>query len=154
MVISTRVAIGKTRNCMETRRPRGGVFSLSFEFFQLPRVLTKLIPIRKNVLYFIYNITQKMWVRSNWLNAVVESLPCVLYMVILCMYCFVLYCIVINVTNTGEAYKLELLERVGNGKFFLMTYSNINAAFSHWAFKIYKMLYYKTIQGPLGNISY
>ena len=40
-----------------------------------------------------------MWVRSNWLNAVAESLPCVIYIVILCTYCFVWYCIVINVTN-------------------------------------------------------
>ena len=31
--------IGKTRNCMETRRPKGGVFSHDFEFSQLPRVL-------------------------------------------------------------------------------------------------------------------
>ena len=32
-VLSTRVEIGKTRNCVETRRPQGGVFSLNFEFF-------------------------------------------------------------------------------------------------------------------------
>ena len=31
--------IGKTRNCVETRRPQGGVFLLNFEFFQFPRVL-------------------------------------------------------------------------------------------------------------------
>ena len=31
--------IGKTRNCMETRRPKGGVFSYNFEFSQHPRVL-------------------------------------------------------------------------------------------------------------------
>jgi hypothetical protein len=31
--------IGKTRNCVETRRPKGGVFSYNFEFSQLPRVL-------------------------------------------------------------------------------------------------------------------
>ena len=30
--------IGKTRNCMETRRPKGGVFSYNFEFSQLPRM--------------------------------------------------------------------------------------------------------------------
>jgi hypothetical protein len=34
-VISTRVEIGKTRNCVETRR----VFSHNFEFSQFPRVL-------------------------------------------------------------------------------------------------------------------
>ena len=39
MVISTRVEIGKTRNCVETRRPQGGVFSHNFEFFQFSRVL-------------------------------------------------------------------------------------------------------------------
>ena len=33
-VMSTRVKIGKTRNCVETRRPQGGVFSHNFEFFQ------------------------------------------------------------------------------------------------------------------------
>ena len=38
-VISTRVEIGKTRNCVETRRPQGGVFSHNFEFFQFSRVL-------------------------------------------------------------------------------------------------------------------
>ena len=36
-VISTRVEIGKTRNCVETRRPQGGVFSYNFEFFHFPR---------------------------------------------------------------------------------------------------------------------
>ena len=30
--------IGKTRNCVETRRQQSGVFSLNFEFFQFPRV--------------------------------------------------------------------------------------------------------------------
>jgi hypothetical protein len=30
---------GKTRNCVETRRPKGGVFSHNFEFAQFPRVL-------------------------------------------------------------------------------------------------------------------
>ena len=49
--------IGKTRNCVETRRPQGGVFSLNFEFFQFPRVLIYLYG--KNALYFFYNITQK-----------------------------------------------------------------------------------------------
>ena len=34
-VISTRVEIGKTINCVA-----GGVFSHNFEFFQFPRVLT------------------------------------------------------------------------------------------------------------------
>ena len=38
-VTSTRVEIGKTRNCVETRRPLGGVFSHNFEFFQFSRVL-------------------------------------------------------------------------------------------------------------------
>ena len=38
-VTSTRVEIGKTRNCVETRRPQGGVFSHNFEFFQFSRVL-------------------------------------------------------------------------------------------------------------------
>ena len=49
--------IGKTRNCVETRRLQGGVFSLNFEFFQFPRVLIYLYG--KNALYFFYNITQK-----------------------------------------------------------------------------------------------
>ena len=40
--------IGKTRNCVETRRPQGGVFSHNFEFFQFSRVL-----------YFFYNIAQR-----------------------------------------------------------------------------------------------
>ena len=31
--------IGKTRNCMETQRSKGGVFSYNFEFSRLPRVL-------------------------------------------------------------------------------------------------------------------
>ena len=37
-VISTPVEIGKTRNCVETRRLRGGVFSHNFEFFQFSRL--------------------------------------------------------------------------------------------------------------------
>ena len=37
--ISTRVKIGKTRNCVEKRRPKSGVFSHNFEFSQFPRVL-------------------------------------------------------------------------------------------------------------------
>ena len=31
--------IRKTRNCVETRRPKGGVFSYNFEFPRLSRVL-------------------------------------------------------------------------------------------------------------------
>ena len=31
--------IGKTRNCVETLRPQGGVFSHNFEFFQFSRVV-------------------------------------------------------------------------------------------------------------------
>ena len=51
--------IGKTRNCMETRRPKGGVFSYNFEFSQLPRVLVAITIYQygKNVLYFFYNMT-------------------------------------------------------------------------------------------------
>jgi hypothetical protein len=30
---------GETRNCVETRRQKGGVFSHNFEFSQFPRVL-------------------------------------------------------------------------------------------------------------------
>jgi hypothetical protein len=37
-VISTQVEIGKTRNCVETRRPKGEVFSHNFKFSQFPRV--------------------------------------------------------------------------------------------------------------------
>ena len=56
-VISTRVEIGKTRNCVETQRPQGGVFSHNFEFFQFSRVL--IYQYGKNVLYFFYNIAQR-----------------------------------------------------------------------------------------------
>jgi hypothetical protein len=43
---------------METRRPKGGVFSYNFEFSQLPRVLVAITIYQygKNVLYFFYNI--------------------------------------------------------------------------------------------------
>ena len=37
--VSTRVEIGKTRNCVETRRPQGGVFSHNFEFFQFSFII-------------------------------------------------------------------------------------------------------------------
>jgi hypothetical protein len=59
---STRVEIGKTRNCVETRRPKGGVFSHNFEFSQFPRVTSVDITIYqygKNVLYLFYNIAQR-----------------------------------------------------------------------------------------------
>jgi hypothetical protein len=32
-VLSTRVGIGKTRNCVETQRPKSGVFSAQFRVF-------------------------------------------------------------------------------------------------------------------------
>ena len=46
---------GNSKNCVETPRPKDGVFSWNFKFFQVLRVL---ISIGKNVLYF-YNIAQK-----------------------------------------------------------------------------------------------
>ena len=46
-VISTRVEIGKTRNCVETRRPQGGVSSYNFEFFQFCRAVCFIINIHK-----------------------------------------------------------------------------------------------------------
>jgi hypothetical protein len=53
IVISTQVEIGKTRNCVEE-------FSHNFEFSQFPRVLIyNCLSIRKNVLYFFYNIAQR-----------------------------------------------------------------------------------------------
>ena len=46
--------IGKTRNCVETRRPHGGVFSVNFEFFQSPRVLFTCISLRKQMFLIIF----------------------------------------------------------------------------------------------------
>ena len=43
--------IGKTRNCVETRRPQGGVFSYNFDI--------TVYQYGKNVLYFFYNIAQR-----------------------------------------------------------------------------------------------
>ena len=52
--------IGKTRNCVETRCPQGGVFSHNFEFFQFSRVFDITVyQYGKNVLYFFYNIAQR-----------------------------------------------------------------------------------------------
>ena len=51
-----RSGIGKTRNCMEARPPKGGVFSYNFEFSRLPRVLITAYQYGKNVLYLFYNI--------------------------------------------------------------------------------------------------
>ena len=48
--------IGKTRNCVETRRPQGGVFSLNFEFFQFPRVLIKLYINTEKMFYISFII--------------------------------------------------------------------------------------------------
>jgi hypothetical protein len=52
--------IGKTRNCMEIRRPKGGVFSYNFEFSQLPRVPNfherLYIQYGKKLYFFFYNI--------------------------------------------------------------------------------------------------
>ena len=41
---------------METRRPKGEVFSYNFEFFRLPLVLITVYLHGKNVLYLFYNI--------------------------------------------------------------------------------------------------
>ena len=44
---------------METRRPKGGVFSYNFEFSRLPRVFSIDITVyqhRRNVLHLFYNI--------------------------------------------------------------------------------------------------
>ena len=56
--------IGKTRNCVETRRPQGGVFSpLVFTKFRVFPISTSVdITVYqhgKNVLYFFDNIAQK-----------------------------------------------------------------------------------------------
>ena len=66
-VISKRVEIGKTRNCVEARRPEGGVLSPNFEFSQFPRVLIGLYSIStrgKNVLYFLEYSTKKYEVQN------------------------------------------------------------------------------------------
>ena len=49
-VISTRVEIGKTRNCVGTC---GGVFSHNFEFFQFPRVLSRILMYIKHFFRYI-----------------------------------------------------------------------------------------------------
>jgi hypothetical protein len=52
-LMSTRVGIGKTRNCVETRRPKGGVFSHNFEFSQFPRVSKECLKFLKRLeIYF------------------------------------------------------------------------------------------------------
>ena len=51
--------IGKTRNCVETRRPQGGVFSHNFVFPISTRVDITVYQYGKNVLYFFYNIAQR-----------------------------------------------------------------------------------------------
>ena len=45
--------IGKTRNCVETRRPQGGVFLI------FTSVDITVYQYGKNVLYFFYNIAQR-----------------------------------------------------------------------------------------------
>ena len=63
--MSTRVEIKKTRNCVETRRPQGAVFSLSMVFtqFRVFPIFTSVditvYQYGKNVLHFFYNIAQK-----------------------------------------------------------------------------------------------
>ena len=48
------------RNCVETRRPQGGVFSHNFEFFPIfTSVDITVYQYGKNVLYFFYNIAQR-----------------------------------------------------------------------------------------------
>ena len=54
-----RVEIGKTRNCVETRRPQGGVFT-QFQVFPIfTSVDITVYQYGKNVLYFFYNIAQR-----------------------------------------------------------------------------------------------
>ena len=58
--------IGKTRNCVGTRRPKDGVFSLNFEFFPIATSVDMTVYLYgKNVLYFFYNMAQKM---QNYFN--------------------------------------------------------------------------------------
>ena len=50
--------IGKTRNCLETQRPQGGVFS-QFRIFPIfTSVDITVYQYGKNVLYLFYNIAQ------------------------------------------------------------------------------------------------
>ena len=53
--------IGKTRNCVETRRPQGGVFShMQFRVFPIfTSVDITVYQYGKCVLYFFYNIAQR-----------------------------------------------------------------------------------------------
>ena len=53
--------IGKTRNCVETRRPKGGVFSHNFEFFQFSRVLIFKKYKTFSVLIYSYINTSGNW---------------------------------------------------------------------------------------------
>ena len=55
------VEIGKTRNCVETRRPQGGVFSHNFEFFQFSRVLIFKKYKTFSVLIYSYINTSGNW---------------------------------------------------------------------------------------------
>ena len=58
--MSTLVEIGKTRNCAETRRPHGRVFSHKFRVFPIfTSVDITVYQYGKNVLYFFYNIAQR-----------------------------------------------------------------------------------------------
>ena len=60
-VISTQLEIGKTRNCVETRRPQGGVRVFTqFRVFPISTsVDITVYQYGKNVLYFFYNIAQR-----------------------------------------------------------------------------------------------
>ena len=52
--------IGKTRNCVETRRPQGGVFLIQFRVFPIfTSVDITVYQYGKNILYFFYNIAQR-----------------------------------------------------------------------------------------------
>ena len=53
--------IEKTRNCVETRRPQGGVFSHNFEFFQFSRVLIFKKYKTFSVLIYSYINTSGNW---------------------------------------------------------------------------------------------
>ena len=61
--------IGKTRNCVETRRPNGGVFSLNIRVFPISTSVDITVYLYgKNVLYFFYNIAQENTKLLQWMS--------------------------------------------------------------------------------------
>ena len=105
--------IGKTRNCVETRRPNGGVFALNIRVFPISTSVDITVYLYgKNVLYFFYNIAQKNTKLLQWMSGGKFSVFTSSYvnMALNQSAIRIHKCYVINCTNTAFKSILKLVK--------------------------------------------